>query len=118
MSVLPRKARSLVSAMLHCRNVAIGLLTSAKVAAGDDQKRAQRVEETELQTLAERLAGMILRGMGTRSRWALRTSLDAAETEGVAGICVLRIPPKERDRIDVTFTVGNVDVVSRWGDTA
>lgn len=61
---------------------------------------------------------MILKGMGQRSRWALRTSLDAADTEGVAGICVLRIPPKEKDYIDVTFTVGAVDVVSRWGDSA
>lgn len=77
------------------------------------------MNETELTALATRLGDMILRGLGTRSIWALRTSLDAADTEGVAGICVLRIPPKKKDYLEVNFTVGSsVDVVSRWGDSA
>lgn len=76
------------------------------------------MNEDELNDLARRLGERILAGLGTRSRWALRTSLDAAETEGVVGIMVLRIPPKTKDYLDVTFTVGQVDVVSRWGDSA
>jgi hypothetical protein len=72
------------------------------------------VDEKELRELAERAALAIIKGMGPRSRWAMRTSLDALDTEGVGGICVVKIPPKSKDFIDVTFTVGDVDVISRW----
>lgn len=72
------------------------------------------LEHDELTQLANRLAEIIVRGLGTRSQWALRTALDAADTEGIAGLAVLRVPPKNKDFIDITFTVGTVDVISRW----
>lgn len=74
-------------------------------------------EEQELTALAERFARLVLQGMGARSRWALRTCLDAAETEGVAGTCVLRVPTRSKDYVDVNFLIGVADLVSRWGDT-
>lgn len=53
-------------------------------------------------------------GVGARSRWALNAAAEAARTEGIAGILVLKIPPKGKDYVDITFTIGQVEVVSRW----
>lgn len=75
------------------------------------------MNETELQDLARRVGEVIIRGLGTRSTWALRTALDAAETEGVAGMCVMKIPAKSKEFVDVTFTIGRVDLISRWDVT-
>lgn len=73
------------------------------------------MKEQELKDLADRMAMTILKGLGTRSRWALRTGLDAAETDGISGVCVLQFPPKGNDHIDIAFTAGAVDVITRWG---
>lgn len=53
-------------------------------------------------------------GIGSRSQFALRTAADAAGTEGIGGVIVIKIPPKCKDYVDVDFTIGVVEVVSRW----
>ena len=61
--------------------------------------------------LAGRLAAILANGnLGARSRWALETALDAAETDTVHGYVVMEIPENlKKDRIDVHFTM------NRWG---
>lgn len=72
-------------------------------------------QQHEVRQLADRLAEMLLsRGVGGRSRWALRTALDAAETGGVAGMMCIAISGKGKDHLDVSFTVGEVDLITRW----
>jgi hypothetical protein len=71
--------------------------------------------DEELETLALKIADFVRHGMGSRSKWALRAALDAAETEGVAGVLALKIPSKGKDQPDVMFCVGSVDLVQRWG---
>lgn len=73
------------------------------------------MDEGGLGNLAEALGNLIMKGLGTRSAWALETALRAAETEGITGVCVVQIPAKNKDYAEITFTVGTVDVVSRWG---
>lgn len=73
------------------------------------------MNEDELQHLAQELGEMVLAGLGVRSRWALRTAIDAARTEGISGVLVVTVPAKERDYCEVSFTVGIVDIIERWG---
>lgn len=68
--------------------------------------------------LALELGRLLMKGMGARSKWALGAAIQAAHTEGIGGVCVLQIPSKAKDYIDITFTCGIVDVISRWGDSA
>lgn len=76
----------------------------------------EQCEDTAaLELLAQRLGEKILAGLGPRSQWALRTALDAMDTDGVAGVLVVTVPAKCKERLDVSFTVGTVDVISRWG---
>jgi hypothetical protein len=71
---------------------------------------------TDLDTLAQKLGYMVLsRGLGPRSIWALNVGVEAAGVEGVAGVLAIKIPPKQKDFLDVVFTAGAVDVVARWG---
>lgn len=70
-------------------------------------------DDEELEQLAERMGELIRRGMGARSRWALRAALDAAEVDGVAGLVTLNVPARKA-RCDVSFTIGTVEVVQRW----
>lgn len=72
-------------------------------------------EVDELEKLAVKVADLVRHGMGVRSKWALRAALDAAETEGIAGVLALKIPSKNKEQPDVIFCVGQVDVVQRWG---
>ena len=67
-----------------------------------------------LEALGKRLAERIIQGLGTRSAWALRAAVDAGETPDIAGIIVIKVPPKNSDRLDITFTIGTVDVTTRW----
>lgn len=60
------------------------------------------------------MAKVIAAGMGSRSRWALNAAAEAAGTEGIAGVVVIKIPAKGKDYVDITFTIGMVEVVSRW----
>lgn len=60
------------------------------------------------------LARIIEAGVPARSRWALNAAAEAAITEGIGGILVVQIPPKGKDLVDITFTIGMVEVVSRW----
>ena len=53
-------------------------------------------------------------GLGARSRWALTAAAEAAKTEGIGGILVVRIPPKGKELVDMSFTIGKVEVISRW----
>lgn len=76
------------------------------------------MEQAATQALAEQLGLALMKGMGARSRWALKAAIEAADTEGLGGVCVLMIPTKTKDYIDVTFTCGTVDVISRWGAPA
>lgn len=71
-------------------------------------------EQAQLEALASNLGQMVLKGLGQRSRWALRTTLDAARTDGIAGVCVLRIGTREKDFTDITFTVGSVEITHHW----
>ena len=64
--------------------------------------------------LIMQLAIIIGKGMGQRSKWALGAARDARTTDGIAGLLVLKIPSKVGDFVDVTFTCGIVEVVSRW----
>lgn len=66
--------------------------------------------------LQDKISELLSRSTGPRSRWALQTAIAAAETEGVAGVFIVKIPPRSKDYLDVTFTVGTVDVISRWGE--
>lgn len=56
--------------------------------------------------------------LGARSRFALSTAVDAAATEGIAGVLVVRFPPRSKDRPECQFTIGNVDLIARWGESA
>lgn len=67
------------------------------------------MDENELQLLAEGLGKLILAGMGSRSRWALRAALDAANTEGVGGVLHVKIPTTSKDRCDAGFKVDEDD---------
>lgn len=60
------------------------------------------------------LAQIIEEGVPARSRWALNAAADAAITEGIGGILVIKIPPKGKDLVDIQFTIGIVEVVHRW----
>lgn len=73
------------------------------------------VDDDELEALAERMARLVRAGMGSRSRWALRAALDAAETDGIAGVLSLKLQSKPKDQPDVMFCVGTVEVIQRWG---
>jgi hypothetical protein len=72
------------------------------------------VDDKELRILGDRLSELIAEGLGSRSTWALRAAIDAAQSKDVAGVLVIKIPPNTKDRLDVTFTIGVVDVISRW----
>lgn len=72
-------------------------------------------DDDELETLASKIADLVRHGMGSRSQWALRTALDAAETEGVAGVLSLQLPGKCKEQPEVMFTIGTVELVQRWG---
>lgn len=63
------------------------------------------MNEEELQQLAEGLGNLILAGMGSRSRWALRWALDAAHTDGISGVLRVTIPANPKDRCDIGFEV-------------
>ncbi len=66
--------------------------------------------------LSARLADLLHENnLGTRSRWALETALAAAEVESVGGVLVIAIPPRTKERLEVHFTAGLCDVVTRWG---
>lgn len=60
----------------------------------------------------------LLAELGARSRFALSTAVDAARTEGIAGVLVVKFPPRSKDHPECQFTIGTVDVISRWGETA
>lgn len=70
--------------------------------------------ENDLERLADGFSTMIMKGLGSRSQFALRTSIDADHSEGITGACVLWIPSRFADRLDVTFTIGDVELLSRW----
>lgn len=53
--------------------------------------------------------------IGDRGLWALRAAADAARTDGIVGAIIVKIPSTPKDFIDITFTNGAVDVVTRWG---
>lgn len=53
--------------------------------------------------------------LGTRSKWALETGVNAADAESVSGVLTIEVPPKVKDRLEVSFTTGECDVVTRWG---
>lgn len=57
----------------------------------------------ELEQLAVDLTRIILKGLGARSKWALKTAIDAAGTEGVSGICTLHIPVRAKDEVELVF---------------
>lgn len=62
------------------------------------------------------LVNMILAaGLGARSRWALKAAADAAGTEGIGGVLVIQIPPKGKDHCEMSFTIGTVEVTTKWG---
>lgn len=66
-------------------------------------------------TVAARITGLVADGkLGTRSRWALETALEAAEAESVSGVLIFQIPSRVKDRLEVHFTAGTCDVVTRW----
>jgi hypothetical protein len=77
-------------------------------------RRGVTNNDEELDALATRLGDQVRAGLGTRSRWALRAALDAAEAEGIAGVLVLQISPKVKDHPEVQFTIGDVELISRW----
>lgn len=70
------------------------------------------VVEELLQAIVARIIGP---QVGARSRWALNAAADAAGTEGIAGCLVVQIPSHCSDYVDVIFTIGTVEMVSRWG---
>ena len=57
----------------------------------------------ELRELAVRVGEVIIRGLGTRSLWALRWTLDAAENDGVAARCMITVPAKTKDFVEFQF---------------
>lgn len=75
------------------------------------------MDDGELEDLATKLGHLVLRGLGARSAWALNAACSAAEVDGIAGVIAIKIPARKKDYIDVVFTAGAVDVVSRWGES-
>jgi hypothetical protein len=71
--------------------------------------------DSELVSLTEGLGAVLGSGLGVRSRWALRTAIDAARSDGISGVLVVKIPAKGAEFCDVNFTVGSVELVERWG---
>lgn len=67
------------------------------------------------EAIAARMAKLVGGGLGTRSRWALETALSAVEAESVGGFLIFEIPSRTKDRVEVHFTAGRCDVVTRWG---
>lgn len=60
----------------------------------------------ELREFSQRVEELFLsRGMGKRSRFALRKALEAAEADGIGGVFVIKIPPNRTEWIDVDFTL-------------
>lgn len=59
--------------------------------------------------LAARFAAVLANGnLGTRSRWALETALDAAETDTVSGQLVLDFPENlKKGRLEAHFTMNH-----------
>lgn len=67
-------------------------------------------------TAAEKLAALLKdERLGARSRWALQAGVDAADADSVSGILVIEIPSRVKDYLEVSFTAGDCDVVTRWG---
>lgn len=60
------------------------------------------------------LARIIDAGVPARSRWALVAAAEAARTEGIGGVLVIKIAPKSKDYVDISFTIGMVEIVNRW----
>lgn len=73
------------------------------------------MRDDDVEELALRMADFVRRDAGARSRWALRTALDALDTEGISGALTFQIPAREKDRPEISFVVGNVDIITRWG---
>jgi hypothetical protein len=76
--------------------------------------REKECSVDEIEGLADRLAEQITKGLGVRSAWALKAALDAGDADGVAGVIVFTIPAKCKDHVDVSFTIGTVDITTRW----
>ena len=74
---------------------------------------------TDAHMLTEQMSQIISSGhLGPRSLFALKFGAEAARTDGIAGVLSIKIPLKERDFVDIVFTVGTVDVIARWGESA
>lgn len=70
-------------------------------------------EPAPMEELVEQLAGILGDRLGQRSRWALRTAADARQVEGIPGCVVIMLPSSTREFVDVTFTTGVVEAVTR-----
>jgi hypothetical protein len=77
----------------------------------------ERFDELDpvVQEMAQQLAKLLAAGLGTRSKWALRSATDAAQTNGISGMIAIQIPVKAGDRCEINFTCGVVELISRWG---
>jgi hypothetical protein len=70
--------------------------------------------QQQLDELTNKLGEILGGGMGQRSKWALNSAHDASKTDGITGMLVIKIPSRSKDHVDISFTCGLVEVVSRW----
>lgn len=66
----------------------------------------------------EQMSQSMARGLRPSSLFALKFGVEAARVEGIGGVLAIKIPPREKDYLDVMFTAGAVDVIARWGESA
>lgn len=67
-------------------------------------------------TAAKLLAEVVDGGkIGDHGLWALRAAADAARTEGVSGVIIVKIPKAARDFVEVDFHSGVSEVSTRRG---
>jgi hypothetical protein len=69
----------------------------------------------ECRALADRMAELLIRGMGRHTRWALTCALGAAEMDGVVGELRLMIPANSKAFIEAeyqTYVYQPVEVAS------
>jgi hypothetical protein len=62
---------------------------------------------------AEALALLLAPVSGTlrpESLWALKQAALAAETDGIGGVLILKIPRRENGQVDVQFTTGQAQI--------
>jgi len=76
----------------------------------------QNPPQPDRSDLARELARVLTQATGERSQFAMRTAFEAAQIDGVGGMLLIRMPQRSRNRVEVAFHSGVVDLIGRWPD--